>query len=125
MTHLNPLHAELAALRDENDSLKAVLESLQSSKQYIVGTLAAHYGLSHSAARVLAMLAEGGVHHPQDIIAKCSTGEPNDYNWASVYICKLRKVLGYDAIRNHWGSGYSLTPEALAEVRRVIKGEAP
>ena len=125
MTTLNPLHAELAALRDENDSLKAVLESLQSSKQYIVGTLAAHYGLSHSAARVLAMLADGKVHHSQDIMAKCSTGEPDNHNWASVYICKLRKVLGYEAIKNHWGSGYSLTPTALAEVRRVIKGETP
>ena len=125
MTPLNPLHAELAALRDENDGLKAVLESLQSSKQYIVGTLAAHYGLSHSAARVLAMLADGKVHHSQDIMAKCSTGEPDNHNWASVYICKLRKVLGYEAIKNHWGSGYSLTPTALAEVRRVIKGETP
>ena len=124
MTHINPLHAELAALRDENDGLKAELEVLRSSKQYIVGTLAAHYGLSHSAARVLALMAEGGVHHPQDIIAKCSTGEPNDYNWTSVYICKLRKKLGYDAIKTHWGISYSLTPDALIQVRAVIKGEA-
>jgi len=124
MTTINPLHAELAALRDENDGLKATLETLRASKQHITGQLAAHYGLSQSAARVLAMLADGRVYHSQDIIAKCSTGEPDNYNWASVYVCKLRKVLGHDAIRNHWGSGYSLTPEALATVCAVIKGEA-
>jgi len=125
MTSLNQLHAELAALRDENDGLKATLETLRASRQHVTGQLAAHYGLSQSAARVLAMMADGRVHHAQDLIAQCSTGEPDNHNWASVYICKLRKVLGYDAIKNHWGSGYSLTPDALAQVRAVIKGDAP
>ena len=124
MTHINPLHAELAALREKNEALEANLEALRASKQHITGQLAAHYGLSQSAARVLAMLADGKVHHSQDIMAKCSTGEPDNHNWASVYICKLRKVLGYEAIKNHWGSGYSLTPAALIQVRAVIKGEA-
>lgn len=125
MTTLNPLHAEIAALREKNEALEAVVEALRASKQHVTGQLAAHYGLSQSAARILAILADGRVYHAQDLIAKCSTGEPDNYNWASVYICKLRKVMGYEAIKNHWGSGYSLTPTALSEVRAVIKGETP
>ena len=41
-----------------------------------------------------------------------------------VYICKLRKSIGKDAIETVWGEGYRLTPDARLKLSALLKPEA-
>lgn len=37
-----------------------------------------------------------------------------------VYVCRLRKKLGSETIKNIWGHGYSLAPDAAKRVKEQL-----
>lgn len=49
-----------------------------------------------------------------------------DYgNIVNVYVCRIRKALGDDAIGTHWGRGFRLTPEGIALVDAALGIQPP
>lgn len=45
---------------------------------------------------------------------------PVPFKAVNIYICKLRKILGFEAIENLWGRGYRLTDVGRALVRQRL-----
>jgi len=43
---------------------------------------------------------------------------------ADVYVCRVRKRMGYDAIETVWGLGYKLTPKGVAMVDAIEQPKA-
>jgi DNA-binding response OmpR family regulator len=39
-----------------------------------------------------------------------------------IYICRIRKALGFGAIETHWGLGYSLSPHGYCQVLTALQG---
>ena len=58
--------------------------------------------------------------HLDDIISTFSCRE-HETKVVEVYICRIRKILGYASIENIWGRGYRLSPEGREKVSSAIE----
>ena len=62
-------------------------------------------------------------HWMFDEMVPPTTGRDRDPGVAAVYIWRIRKALGRDAIKSEWGRGYFLTPSGIADVEKALTAE--
>lgn len=80
------------------------------------------FDLAPTAARYLVVLrqANGRPLSRWWLDDEVPSKQGRDSNATSVYVCILRRALGYGAIETHWGRGYALTPEGIAKVDAAL-----
>lgn len=118
----NTVHSELAAVRAENDLLRAQLAELRDAPIDKGLVLAKAFLVRPTGGRLLAVLMDGRPHERSWLKAVCLSGDDSGKG-LDVQICLLRKVLPPDTIQTLWGHGYQMTPAGAALVRGVLKGE--
>lgn len=116
--------ARCEELEEEVAFLKSEL-GLRSSADEL-RRLKAAFDLTPQEARiVLAMARAKGKPvmrvQLEELINERSHKDECAYNLPSVYVAKIRRKLGKEAVITAWGSGYSLSPEALERVRAVLE----
>jgi DNA-binding response OmpR family regulator len=114
-------HAALAALRTENDELRAQIKVLTDFMDMGVERLRGRFNLTRTEGSVLAYLSDGLVKDRPRIVQNCC-GETADDKMVDVYICKLRRKIAPHTIATIWGTGYRIEGESLAYIVDVIAG---
>jgi DNA-binding response OmpR family regulator len=109
------LEEEVLFLRSE---LGIALE--ETSIQALISAL----GLTRSPVRLLLALHghQGKVASTLSLMEACAHYQHDrEMKIVSLWVCRLRKALGHDAIENAWGKGYRLTSEGIAKVDQILE----
>lgn len=127
---------DVYALTLENERLReqiAVLKAERAVEAWEVFYMKTvrRWGLTESEASVLDVLwrRRDGVARKEAIHGRLygdkADADAAGYKIVDVFVCKLRKKLGFDAIMTIWGGGYSLTPEGIAAVEEGLSAALP
>lgn len=124
MTPSNPLHDEIALLRRRIDELEAeVLIARRAAAAHLdnetIYRLRTHFKTGKACAGIMALLSAGGVKSREQLWECWNHSEEAQLEKGSldVFIHRVRKILGRDALISHRGTGYSMSAEARAVVR--------
>jgi DNA-binding response OmpR family regulator len=126
--NVETLRAEIAQLREERDYWKAEAEG--RTDDGVRSTLQSVFGLARQEARLLEELRRrpGCALKESLFMAAWSEadkrGRDPSLKILDIYVCKLRRKLGADAIITRWGRGYELAPEMRARINQALAGAA-
>jgi DNA-binding response OmpR family regulator len=114
---IEELEAEVEYLRGElglTDDQTALAKIASAFPTRGMGTARLMYALYRTYPRCLskAQLFDVMNHHSEDSQIKV----------VDIYICRVRKALGFDAITTHWGVGYSLSVKGYGQVLHALQG---
>lgn len=130
MTPIELVQRELNQLRDELKEAYARIEELSKAAlnpdHYDQALVLAHtLKLTHKEAVLLLALYDGRTRvlrkdSLMDILYGSSGGREPEIKIIDVFVCKIRKKVGFDAIDCIWGAGYKLTAVGQALVYSTL-----
>lgn len=120
---------ECAKLKARIDVLQGLLSNMELMLQEPTAdcdrALREAFGLTPNEVSILMMLyrAKGRcVGHVNLIDARVKDHIRSSLGFEvlKVYIVRIRKKLGKDAVATNWGKGYSITPEGITKVKAAL-----
>lgn len=111
---------ELTCLRNRVEDLEAELAEIKARREDAVSALHRAFGLPFGEARLLSVLAEGGIQNRDRLLAACDNSDGN-IRLADSMVKRIRRRLPWLKILTHYNFGYELDGESLAAVRAAIR----
>ncbi|MEP6826878.1 MAG: hypothetical protein ABJA10_02260 [Aestuariivirga sp.] len=120
----NPLHTEIAKLRQRVEELELMLEyQAEHSKpdEEFLHEMRRAYGLTRQEARFVEVLLCGRIMTHESIgeMIVQSRDEDIEYDRLSLVMrCKVRKKIPWFSLEKVWGVGYKMAPEMIAKFKK-------
>lgn len=113
-------------LREEIRFLKRQLGVEQRERQ--LDRLKRHFRIPVGDTLILAALANANGRilsqdHLDNLVPHLSAGDDRDPKHVAIRICRLRKILGSEAIEHHRGRGYFLTNLGRLQVEEALEAK--
>lgn len=113
---------ELVNLRDRVQLLEREIVDMKTLNRDELNALRKAYGVTIGEARVLRVMARGGIISNDQICDAYCDGDKNPL-LARDAVKRLRKRLPDIKIRSHYGFGYEIEDDSLKAVRLVMKAK--
>lgn len=125
----NPLHIEIAKLRERLEYLEAENARLNSllfgqSAENQIAIISTALDVPPARAALMRTMSDGGIKSIEKLLAsyKHRDEENVSVRVIDVHISKIRKQFGKTSIIVHWGFGRSMSPELCERVNAALTG---